>query len=436
MLLTTKRCAYSSITPVNLFSCFLVVAILFISCGVSAVQAEKKTFLETFFSLEDYPIAESGTNKFLDSKIEFPIRKTLLNLMGKVAEKSSISFNELAILDDEIISFNAAELYLLNYLRSQSAYQEGNIQKAINWGNKALSFQEQMTKEQLETPLFFELFLALSTYHSELEQYQQAYDKKEMYIKRYSASRVKEKNNRIALLNEKYETALKQKENVLLENQNELKQLRIKESENEKSAQLRNILILSFVAIIFSGLLIRQIKVSRKLKVLAKTDALTGLFNRRSLFEKGNILVDEAVKQGIGISAILLDIDYFKSVNDTFGHDVGDKVIKMVADVSSETMRSRDYFARLGGEEYAAILPGASLDEAKAFAERLREKVEQLDLSPFNVEHKITVSIGVANLNQVSPVFDDLLHAADEAMYHAKEQGRNRVCCYQINGPI
>lgn len=170
---------------------------------------------------------------------------------------------------------------------------------------------------------------------------------------------------------------------------------------------------------------------SNRLRVIAKTDALTGLFNRRSLFKKGNLLVNEAVKEGNTVSAILLDIDFFKSVNDNYGHDVGDKVIKMVAEVGTETIRSRDYYARLGGEEFAAILPGASLEESKAFAERLREKVEQLDLSTINIERKITVSIGVANLAQVTPSFDILLHAADEAMYNAKEQGRNRVCCYQ-----
>ncbi|GHE84380.1 hypothetical protein GCM10011501_11340 [Thalassotalea profundi] len=372
----------------------------------------------------------------LDSNVELEVRQSILTLIDKMESNDVISNDSIRAIENEPQPLNAAEYYLIYRVSAYISYQNGNIQKAINWANKAIGYQEQMLKSQLETPLFFDIYLTLSQYHNELEQYQQAYDNKEIYMSRYSASRSKLRDDRIAALNEKYETEIKQNENLLLESQNELKRLQIKEAENEKNVQLRNFIILILIAIVFLGLLLRQISVRKKLKILAKTDALTGLFNRRSLFRKGNQLVTEAVKEGRSVSTILLDIDFFKSINDNFGHDVGDKVIRMVADIGCETIRSRDYFARLGGEEFAAILPDATIEESKAFAERLREKVEQLDLSPLNINHKVTVSVGVANLEQVSPVFDNLLHAADEAMYNAKEQGRNRVCCYQPNNDV
>ena len=123
-----------------------------------------------------------------------------------------------------------------------------------------------------------------------------------------------------------------------------------------------------------------------------------------------------------------MTILFFKNINDNYGHDIGDKVIKIIAELGSETMRSRDLFARLGGEEFAGLLPGVGCDEAKAIAERLREKVANKDLSELNISQQLTVSIGVACLDQDDKSFDDLLNAADIAMYYAKENGRNLVC--------
>ncbi|GAA5130243.1 GGDEF domain-containing protein [Thalassotalea piscium] len=387
--------------------------------------------LQTIAYQEQNTITHSAPNNMLDSKVELEVRPSIFTLIDKMKNNDNVSHEMLSQIESELPPLNAAEYYLLNYLSAYISYHNGEIQKAINWANKAISYEEQMLQSQLATPLFFDIYLALAKYHSELGQYKRAYDAKRSYMNRYSDSLMNMKDSRIKALDEKYGTAIKQNENLLLESQNELKRLKIKEAENEKYIQLRNLVILSLVGLLFLALILRQVHVSNRLRVIAKTDALTGLFNRRSLFKKGNLLVNEAVKEGNTVSAILLDIDFFKSVNDNYGHDVGDKVIKMVAEVGTETIRSRDYYARLGGEEFAAILPGASLEESKAFAERLREKVEQLDLSTINIERKITVSIGVANLAQVTPSFDILLHAADEAMYNAKEQGRNRVCCYQ-----
>lgn len=418
---------------------FVFYAVVFLSILLASTHVLANKEVATFVTLktitfqEQNTITQSAAEKILDSNIELEVRQSIIALIDKMNNNEVLSNDSLTEIANESQPLNAAEHYLLDRLSAGIAYQNGDIQKAINWANKAISYQEQMVKSQLETPLFFDIYLSLAKYYSELGQYQQAYDNKIVYMDRYSASRMKMKDNRIASLNEKYDTQIKQNENLLLESQNELKRLQIKEAENEKYVQLRNFAILTFIAIVFSALLFRQIKVRKKLRVLGKTDALTGLFNRRSLFEKGTILVNEAIKDGKSVSTILLDIDFFKSINDTFGHDVGDKVIKMVANIGCETIRSRDYFARLGGEEFAAILPDASLEESKAFAERLREKVEQLDLSSLNIYYKLTVSIGVANLSQVTPLFDNLLHAADEAMYNAKEQGRNRVCCYRPN---
>ncbi|XQW84172.1 GGDEF domain-containing protein [Thalassotalea piscium] len=420
------------------FALSLMASSLFVILLSSSANVQAKDNLAFYINVQmlvledEQTLMQSADDEVDTDPIELEVRQSVLFLIEQMNKNEKLPIGLLLALENESPPLNAAEYYLLYRMYAYQAYHAGKLSKAVDLSNKAISYEEKIATTQLNTPLFFDLYLSLAHYYSEIEEYQNAYDIKDIYMDRYRASRIKEKDTRIKLLNEKYETAIKQNENELLRSQSELKQLRLKEAENEKYTQMRNIGVLTVVALIFMALLVRQNRVRKRLKVLAKTDSLTGLYNRRSLFHKGNILVKEAVKEGKSISTILLDIDFFKAVNDQFGHDVGDKVIKKVAEIGCETIRSRDYFARLGGEEFAVILPDANLDESKAFAERLREKVEQMDLSDINIDHSVTVSIGVANLTQVPPVFDDLLHAADEAMYNAKMQGRNCVSCYQI----
>ena len=140
--------------------------------------------------------------------------------------------------------------------------------------------------------------------------------------------------------------------------------------------------------------------------------------------------MEQALLANGELSVLMLDIDHFKSVNDSFGHDVGDKVICHVAALASETMRSRDFLARIGGEEFAAILPDANIEQARAIAERIREKVQDNSKGNKNNTIEVTVSIGLASINDMRENFDSLLHAADIAMYQAKANGRNQVCSY------
>jgi diguanylate cyclase (GGDEF)-like protein len=131
------------------------------------------------------------------------------------------------------------------------------------------------------------------------------------------------------------------------------------------------------------------------------------------------------------LSILMLDIDNFKMINDNLGHDAGDSVICNVAALAAETMRSRDFFARIGGEEFAATLPDATIEQARAIAEHIREKIQDSIQDHSNKNSKlnssVTVSIGIASIRDVKENFDSLLHAADLAMYQAKINGRNQV---------
>lgn len=140
--------------------------------------------------------------------------------------------------------------------------------------------------------------------------------------------------------------------------------------------------------------------------------------------------METSTQQQLKLSVLLFDIDDFKLINDNFSHHVGDMVLTKVAQLVSETMRSRDIFARIGSNEFVAILPSTDIDKAKAIAVRVIEKITQHDFSELGLNNNITISLGVANNHDTKAIFDDLLRAADFAMYQARAQGRNQMVSY------
>ncbi|GGH24954.1 PleD family two-component system response regulator [Alsobacter metallidurans] len=162
---------------------------------------------------------------------------------------------------------------------------------------------------------------------------------------------------------------------------------------------------------------------------LAIVDALTGLHNRRYLDSHFGALVEESLNRGRPLSVLVLDVDKFKSVNDTYGHDAGDDVLREFAQRVRKSLRAPDLVARFGGEELVVVMPDTSLETARLAAERIRARV---GADPFAI-HKgsqfipVTVSIGVAATERVDDTPDTLLKRADQALYRAKETGRNRV---------
>ncbi|MCS3471906.1 diguanylate cyclase (GGDEF)-like protein [Pseudomonas sp. JUb42] len=157
-----------------------------------------------------------------------------------------------------------------------------------------------------------------------------------------------------------------------------------------------------------------------KLNKEVQTDPLTGLLNRRAL----SAVLDVLRTEYRPFSLVTLDIDHFKQVNDQYGHDVGDAVLKKLAGLMQACSRDSDYACRVGGEEFLILLPEVSLDAASEFAERLRVAVQQ---DAIDIVGSITISLGVAHWPGSADDITDVLKAADEEMYLAKQQGRNRV---------
>ena len=166
-------------------------------------------------------------------------------------------------------------------------------------------------------------------------------------------------------------------------------------------------------------------RVAQVHKTAAMTDLLTGLFNRRAFLEAANLLIAQRGRKQQPVSVLLFDLDRFKSINDRFGHAVGDEALKVFAATAAANMRASDVIGRLGGEEFAAILPGTAA-EAGIVADRMRLAFEAAGVVIAGHDMGATVSIGIATA--IPPVqIDPLLARADAALYRAKHNGRNRI---------
>jgi diguanylate cyclase (GGDEF)-like protein len=160
---------------------------------------------------------------------------------------------------------------------------------------------------------------------------------------------------------------------------------------------------------------------------LARTDVLTGMYNRRAFYELGESALNQARRYNRPLTVLMLDIDRFKSINDNYGHAIGDAAIKAFANVIRETHRMTDISGRVGGEEFAILMPETSLQEAAELAERLRQKIAETLIKVEDKNLRITSSLGVAECNDKSNSLDALMASADLALYKAKETGRNKV---------
>jgi len=201
----------------------------------------------------------------------------------------------------------------------------------------------------------------------------------------------------------------------------------------ERALFMTYILVIAALTIVVMAFIIyKAIKLSRKLKEIASHDALTGIYNRRFFLEQAPAYVTRSLRLEQECYIIIYDLDHFKTVNDTYGHSAGDKVLKDIAQRIKNTIRTYDLFGRYGGEEFIILMCDSNKEAVLSITERIRETVI---ISPVKYENKeitITASFGVARV--FSPVdIHFAINKADEALYIAKETGRNRVVFYESN---
>ncbi len=168
-------------------------------------------------------------------------------------------------------------------------------------------------------------------------------------------------------------------------------------------------------------------KLVKRLKEESELDYLTKLYNRRTLFKILEHLFSSSVRYKNELSFLMIDIDHFKVVNDTYGHFIGDEVLKEVAELINSSIRQADVAGRFGGEEFCVVMPHTGLENACVAADKLRRAVESRTINIRDLNINITISAGVTSLD-FNEKIESFIKRADDALYKAKESGRNRVC--------
>lgn len=186
------------------------------------------------------------------------------------------------------------------------------------------------------------------------------------------------------------------------------------------------LIVAPIVATTTARLVLQLEQTKNQLEVINQIDSLTNIYNRRFFWERTQQELELAQKQDYPVALILFDIDNFKTFNDTYGHMLGDEILKLCASTAANSIRKSDYIARYGGEEFVVFLKDCNAENAKRTAERIRKNICAIEFTHENKPLSISVSLGVVSPQKSPLVLENLSQVADEAMYKAKHEGKNR----------
>ncbi|HET9189888.1 MAG TPA: tetratricopeptide repeat-containing diguanylate cyclase, partial [Rudaea sp.] len=247
------------------------------------------------------------------------------------------------------------------------------------------------------------------------------------YLAAHDAVAKERANQQAQMLREQFDTDRAKMENLRLKNEQAAKDRQVEALQGVRRWQQVAMGLLAILIGLLSLLAIRQLARLRNWKRMASVDALTGVANLRGVQHFANAALRRAHAQNEPLTVLAIDIDEFKRINDVHGHPTGDRVLREVAHACADALRDGDLLGRIGGEEFLAILPGTLLDHAVDVAERLRRRVETLEIADLPGSVRATISIGVAEMLPHDRDVSALVERADAALYRAKALGRNRV---------
>ena len=260
-----------------------------------------------------------------------------------------------------------------------------------------------------------------------LGDYKQALETQALFLTKSILYKKSRETNEVDELILQYESETAQRQNDILEKKQRLQDLQLQQMTDNADSREILVIALAVCTLLLAWFLLRVITGQKNLVKVTRIDSLTGVVNRRRLLELGDDLFLRAKKDQQAFSVYMIDIDFFKKINDKFGHSVGDKALQEVAVLGQKLMRDSDVFGRFGSEEFIALLPNTDNSEALEVAQRLRQHIEQAKLQTLKL-NQLTISIGVATFEHDNYAdFSGLLKAADDHLLNAKLTGRNKV---------
>lgn len=267
-----------------------------------------------------------------------------------------------------------------------------------------------------------------ATLYAKKQEWQMAYDKLNSHLMLHLKIDEQEKNKEIQKYKIKFDSELKEQENQILQKENELHTLKISQQHNEKIFWWAVSGSTGIALVIIAYLLHRENRSRNQFKRMAFIDPLTESPNRRSILLQAERLIDETQEHNTSLLIGLIDLDYFKKINDSYGHDVGDEVLIAFAKACQDSLREQDYFGRYGGEEWLVVLNHIERDNAVDVFRRIQQKLNATAIEGVPSDKRITFSVGVSIFdNEHINTLRELINNADENLYKAKANGRNRI---------
>ena len=337
------------------------------------------------------------------------------------------------VVIQEALSYKGLEDYDAELFKKNARcfISQGNATQAKKFIDKADSILSAIPS-LVDTKWHIEILLLKSDLASLNGENKLALEYREDYYKKYI--NIIEKNSSQRLIQAKAAMELERQnvENALSAEQNKIQGL-IQQQENQKRSYQSYIIasiVFTLILIVFG--LLWQLRNHKKILALSIRDPLSGLYNRRYIFDYINRFINHSSSEKLNLQLIMIDIDDFKQLNDTYGHPFGDQIIRSVARVSIKALRTEDVMGRVGGEEFLCVLPRVDSLQANAVAQRIRESIsEQIFETDCGKKVSITVSIGLAGMSPQSSNADELYANADKAMYYSKGKGKNKVTVYE-----
>ncbi|ALS98355.1 GGDEF domain-containing protein [Lacimicrobium alkaliphilum] len=290
--------------------------------------------------------------------------------------------------------------------------------------------QASQNEEGTYLPPKIEAFHILSKIFSETGSYEKSLEYYKKYAEADKTYLDEVKVKQLAIQQAKHDAIEKANQIALLDKENTLLKTQARLSKEE---QENNRLFMAFLMLVILMVVLWAYKNRRmhlKIRQQAETDDLTGISNRGHFSQVAESALSYHKKTHQPLAFVIFDLDLFKNVNDQFGHQVGDWALKAAVDALKRVCREQDQIGRMGGEEFAILLPGCSIGKAMQVAEACRLAIEAIDTSPSGEHFTLTASFGVADTQVCSYEFDQLYGCADHALYQSKENGRNRVYRY------
>ncbi|NQD37721.1 GGDEF domain-containing protein [Permianibacter sp. IMCC34836] len=270
-------------------------------------------------------------------------------------------------------------------------------------------------------------YAAMATLNAELENWRAAYEAHVSLKQIADQLATGQRDQQLALIKVQFDTRYQEQQNRALEKEKAAVEQALAQEQRANRLQVIVIVLGALVLLLLVFAIWRQWRNSRKLQAMAMTDELTGLANRRRVLATLDAMRQSHRATERQVAVLIADLDHFKLLNDSWGHLVGDKVLKRVAAAFRTVVREQDVLGRLGGEEFLLLLPSTDKTEALQVAERVRGAVAAIDLTDIDPGLKQTISLGGTSCKVGDEQIGHILARADAALYSAKEQGRNRV---------